>query len=292
MLQRCRPWRLAQLSVRNYGTGRLPRPISVAPMVDISTPSFLELLHIISGSERYAYYTEMHHAHAILHHSDHLARFVGRPRSNVVVQLGGSEPQLMAKAAKILEDNGYQEVNINVGCPSPRVQSGQFGAVLMKSPDVVAKILEAMTTAEVSIPVTIKCRLGVDDLDTFDFLYQFVETLLNCKRPPPHLIVHARKCILQGLSPKDNRSIPPLNYDRVYRLAETFPSLPISINGGFNDTLMVSMALSKVDGCMIGRQIMNDPLFLQRLDQGMYCNVFAFFFSFLFSMHLFIFASM
>ncbi|KAI7856973.1 tRNA-dihydrouridine synthase [Circinella umbellata] len=235
-------------------------------MVDISTPYFLELLHIISG-DRYAYYTEMHFDQAIIAHQNHLDAFIGPPRSNVIVQLGGSNPENMAKAAKILQDQGYSEVNINVGCPSKSVQSGQFGAVLMKSPDIVANVLNAMQET-VSIPVTVKCRLGVDNFDSFDFLHEFVDTCNSTSRPIPHLILHARKCLLKGLSPKQNRAVPPLNYDRVYQIAEKFPEIPISINGGFTETGDVANALNQVDGCMIGRKVMDNPLFLQKMDRG------------------------
>ncbi|CAO3638850.1 unnamed protein product [Cunninghamella echinulata] len=134
----------------------------------------------------------------------------------------------------------------------------------MKTPDLVADILSTMN---VSIPVTIKCRIGVDHLDSFEFFHQFVDTLMQCKSSPPHLIVHARKCILKGLTPKQNRSIPPLNYERVYRLAKLYPHLPITINGGFSTTDDIKTALQKVDGCMIGRKIMDSPLFLQDIDR-------------------------
>lgn len=137
---------------------------------------FLELLHIISGETRYAYYTEMHFSRAIIAHANHLHAFLGPPRPNVVVQLGGADPASMAEAADLVARNGYQEINVNVGCPSEAVQHGAFGAVLMKSPDLVADILTAMQQ-RVSIPVTVKCRLGVDDLDSFEFLYRFVSLL-------------------------------------------------------------------------------------------------------------------
>ncbi|KAI8997835.1 dihydrouridine synthase-domain-containing protein [Pilobolus umbonatus] len=251
-------------------TARLKRPISVAPMVDITTPQFLELLHIISGEHRYDYYSEMYHSEAILHHQGHLDRFVGKPRSNVVVQLGGSQPDSMAKAAKVLQENGYSEVNINVGCPSPNVQHGQFGAVLMKTPNKVADILSTMDKYNVHIPVTVKCRIGVDHQDSMEFLENFVSTLMQSSRPPPHLIVHARKCILKGLSPKQNRTIPPLNYERVYELSQLFPHLHLSINGGFTETGSIQQALTKVDGCMIGRKVMDHPLFLQEMDRHLY----------------------
>lgn len=214
----------------------------------------MELLNIIAGQERYAYYTEMHPPHVITRNPDTLYAILGPPRPNVVVQLGGSDPKHMAQAAEILEGQGYSEININVGCPSAAVKAGDFGAVLMKTPDKVAEVLREMQSA-VSIPITIKCRLGVDDLDTYEFLYRFVDTVTSkSSKKLPHLIVHARKCILKGLTPKQNRTVPPLNYDRVYRLAQDMKDLPISINGGFKDVAAIQDALERVDGCMIGRQ--------------------------------------
>ncbi|KAI8365030.1 tRNA-dihydrouridine synthase [Choanephora cucurbitarum] len=235
-------------------------------MVDISTPQFLELLRIISG-QRYTYYTEMHHCRAIMSHADHLDRFLGPPHSNVVVQLGGSSVEDMAMATKILQDQGYAEVNINNGCPSPNVQHGSFGAVLMKTPQLVADMLTAMDRLHVTLPVTVKCRIGVDHQESEEFLFAYLDTLLTqTTKPPPHLIVHARKCILKGLSPKQNRTIPPLNYDRVFQLAKAYPDLIVSINGGFDQVDSIQNALDQVDGCMIGRKVMDDPLFLQTLD--------------------------
>ena len=138
----------------------------------------------------------MHHCQAILHHADHLERFVGTPRFNVVVQLGGSDVEHMAQATKLLQDHGYSEVNINNGCPSPNVQHGSFGAVLMKTPHLMADMLSAMAKYNVTIPVTVKCRTGIDHQDDFEFLHNYVSTLMNySSRPPLHLIVHARKCI-------------------------------------------------------------------------------------------------
>ncbi|KAK4510902.1 uncharacterized protein ATC70_000011 [Mucor velutinosus] len=256
---------------RQLHTTRLQRPISVAPMVDITTPQFLELLHIISGQDRYEYYTEMHHSHAIINHASHLHRFVGNPRPNVTVQLGGSDVEAMATATKLLQDHGYAQVNINNGCPSPNVQHGKFGAVLMKTPQLVADMLTEMEKRHVTIPVTVKCRTGIDDQDDFGFLQHYVDTLLTgTTRPPPHLIVHARKCILKGLSPKQNRSIPPLNYERVFDLSKAFPDLPITINGGFTTVEQINMMVEKVDGCMIGRKVMDDPMFLQEIDKSIY----------------------
>lgn len=208
----------------------------------------------MAGQERYAYYTEMHPPHVITKNPDTLYAILGAPRPNVVVQLGGSDPQHMAQAAEILERQGYSEININVGCPSAAVKAGDFGAVLMKTPEKVVAVLREMQSA-VSIPITVKCRLGVDDLDTYEFLHRFVDTIISqSKRELPHLIVHARKCILKGLTPKQNRNVPQLNYDRVYRLAQDMKHLPISINGGFKDPTAIQDALQRVDGCMIGRQ--------------------------------------
>lgn len=197
----------------------------------------------------------MHHSHAIINHASHLHRFVGNPRPNVTVQLGGSDVEAMATATKLLQDHGYAQVNINNGCPSPNVQHGKFGAVLMKTPQLVADMLTEMERRNVTIPVTVKCRTGIDHQDDFEFLQRYVDTLLTgTTRPPPHLIVHARKCILKGLSPKQNRSIPPLNYERVFDLSKAFPDLPITINGGFTTVEQIKMMLEKVDGCMIGRK--------------------------------------
>ncbi|KAF7732567.1 hypothetical protein EC973_003314 [Apophysomyces ossiformis] len=207
----------------------------------------------------------MHHAQAIIHNSNRLNVYLGPPRPNVVVQLGGSDPVAMATAARIIADNGYHEVNINVGCPSQRVQHGHFGAILMKTPDLVAEIL---STIKVNIPVTVKCRIGVDQLDSYEFFHGFVDTLLR-NASLPHLIVHARKCILKGLSPKKNRSVPPLNYERVYQLAEAFPDLPISLNGGLDDIEKITMALARVDGCMIGRKDYAETLLSQPLAPGL-----------------------
>ncbi|KAI8640018.1 tRNA-dihydrouridine synthase [Parasitella parasitica] len=240
-------------------------------MVDITTPQFLELLYIISGQDRFEYYTEMHHSNAIINHASHLHRFVGKPRPNVTVQLGGSDVDSMATAARILQDQGYAQVNINNGCPSPNVQHGRFGAVLMKYPQLVADMLTEMEKRHITMPVTVKCRIGIDHQDDFPFLHNYVETLLQrTTKPPPHLVVHARKCILKGLSPKQNRSIPPLNYNRVFDLSAAFPDLKMTINGGFTTVEHIKLMLEKVDGCMIGRKVMDDPTFLQEIDKYIY----------------------
>lgn len=207
-------------------------------------------------------YTEMVTAAAV-HHGDaeRLLRF-NEAEHPVALQLGGSDPVLMAAATRQADEYAYDEVNINVGCPSDRVQSGQFGACLMAQPQTVADCFRAMQ-AETDVPVTVKTRIGIDDQDSEAFLHQFVDVLAGagCRK----FIVHARIAILQGLSPKQNRTIPPLNYSRVYRLKRAYPELQIVLNGGLTDIQQVDAALPHVDGVMIGRQAYHQPYFLAEL---------------------------
>ena len=201
---------------------------------------------------------------AAIHHGD-LGRILSfkdaeRP---VALQVGGSDPDLMTQAARRGAEFGYDEVNINVGCPSDRVQSGQFGACLMARPELVGECLQAMQAA-VEVPVTVKTRIGIDDQDSYDFLRRFVETVhaAGCRK----FIVHARVAILEGLSPKENRSVPPLKYEHVFRLKQELPELEIVLNGGITSIDEVDRALRRVDGVMIGRQAYHDPYFLARLE--------------------------
>ena len=208
-------------------------------------------------------YTEMVTAAAIVHgDADRFLRFNDEEHP-VALQLGGSDPDWMARAASKAAEYAYDEININVGCPSDRVQSGQFGACLMARPELVATCFEAMQ-AETDIPVTVKSRIGIDDQDSDAFLRTFVGTLVDagCRK----FVIHARIAILEGLSPKENRTIPPLNYERVYALKRDFPELEIVINGGFTDLDSVDEALGKTDGVMIGRQAYHQPYFLAELE--------------------------
>jgi len=208
-------------------------------------------------------YTEMVTANAIHYgDADTLLRF-DETEHPVAIQLGGSDPAFMAEAARRAAAVGYDEVNINVGCPSDRVQSGQFGACLMASPGVVADCYKAMQ-ADVDVPVTVKTRIGIDDRDSDEFLRQFVDTVAaaGCRK----FVVHARIAILEGLSPKENRSVPPLNYERVYRLKQDHPELEIVLNGGISDIAQVDEVLQHVDGVMIGRQAYHHPYFLAELE--------------------------
>lgn len=214
-------------------------------------------------------YTEMVTAAALIHgDAGKLLRF-DPAEHPVALQLGGSDPEMMAAAANAGADAGYDALNINVGCPSDRVQSGKFGACLMSTPDVVAECFEAMSNA-VAVPVTVKSRIGIDDSDSYEFLEQFVTTLRDAGCTT--FIVHARIAILDGLSPKDNRKVPPLNYDRVYRLKQDYPDLEIVVNGGISTTDQVLEHLRIVDGAMIGRQAYHDPYFLTGLEQVLFAK--------------------
>ena len=209
-------------------------------------------------------YTEMVTAAAICHgDAEKLLRF-DPAEQPVAVQLGGSDPDLMRQAAARSAKAGYAEININVGCPSDRVQSGQFGACLMARPDVVATCFRAMQDV-VDVPVTVKTRIGIDDRDSEQFLQDFVGTLVDagCRR----FIVHARIAILEGLSPKENRTVPPLNYERVYRLKQRWPDVEFAINGGIASIAAVDTALCHVDGVMIGREAYHKPYFLAELER-------------------------
>ena len=187
----------------------------------------------------------------------------------VIIQLGGSDAIDLAKSCQVAEEFGYDGVNLNVGCPSDRVQKGRFGACLMNEPSLVVECVQAMSKS-VKIPISIKCRIGVDDNDSFENLQFFVETLANAGVQT--IIIHARKALLKGLSPKQNRSIPPLNYDFVYRIKQLFPELTIVINGGINTLEEVNQHLQQVDGVMLGRAIWNNPWLLHDLQNQLFLN--------------------
>lgn len=240
---------------------RLAARIAVAPMMDWTDRHCRYFMRLLSPQVRL--YTEMVTAQAIRHGDrDTLLRFDPAEKP-LAVQIGGSDVALMAAAARECNRRGFDEININVGCPSDRVQSGRFGACLMAEPERVAACFRAMT-AETDVPVTVKSRIGIDDLDSYEFLSRFVTTLADagCRK----FIVHARIAILEGLSPKQNRSIPPLDYDRVYRLKADHPELEFILNGGITSAEQVADCLERVDGVMIGRQAYHDPYFLSQLE--------------------------
>lgn len=208
-------------------------------------------------------YTEMVTADAVIHGDRE--RLLGHDQVEhpVALQLGGSEPDKLARAARIGAEFGYREINLNVGCPSERVQSGAFGACLMREPDLVADCLSAMREA-VSLPVTVKHRLGVDDDDPRDRLFAFVET--QARAGTTHFIVHARKAWLKGLSPKENREIPPLDYEIVAELKRTRPDLEIVLNGGLDNLDVAERELARFDGVMLGRAAYHEPALLLQVD--------------------------
>lgn len=234
---------------------------SIAPMMDW-TDRYCRAFHR-TLSRRARLYTEMVTTGAVLHGPrDRLLGFAAMEHP-VAVQLGGSNPADLAASARIAEDFGYDEVNLNVGCPSDRVQDGRFGACLMREPAVVAECVAAMKAA-VSVPVTVKCRIGVDDQDTEIALDALAEAVIAAG--VDGLVVHARKAWLQGLSPKENRDVPPLDYDRVARLKRAHPGLPVAINGGIATIADARSHLAQVDGVMIGRAAYTDPAILLDVD--------------------------
>lgn len=244
-----------------------PSRVSIAPMMDWTDRHCRFFLRMLSPNSRL--YTEMVTAAALIHgDTEKLLKFDAAEHP-VALQVGGSDPGMMAAAAKLGANAGYDEININVGCPSDRVQSGQFGACLMSRPDLVARCFEQMCAA-CDLPVTVKTRIGIDEQDSYEFLHAFTATLqeAGCKR----FIVHARIAILEGFSPKENRTVPPLDYNRVYQLKREFPDLQIVLNGGIATTEKALEHLEHVDGVMIGRQAYHEPYFLTELEKALFTD--------------------
>jgi tRNA-dihydrouridine synthase A len=240
-------------------------PLSVAPMMDHTDRHFRYFLRQLTRHT--LLYTEMITAQAILHGDRQRLLDFSPEEKPVALQLGGDDPQLLAECARIGQDWGYDEINLNVGCPSDRVQSGNFGACLMAQPDLVAQCVSAMQKA-VEIPVTVKHRIGIDNQDSYEDLVHFVEIVANagCQR----FTVHARKAWLQGLSPKENRTIPPLRYQDVYQLKKDFPQLAIEINGGITQIEQIQQHLSHVDAVMVGRAAYENPYLFAIVDRDIY----------------------
>ncbi len=245
----------------------ISRRFCVAPMLDCTDRHERYLARLIS--KHTVLYTEMITTGALI--------FGDKPRfldfseieHPVALQLGGSDPDAMTQSAEIVQQWGYDEVNINVGCPSDRVQSGSFGACLMQSPELVAENVKQMQAA-VDIPVTIKCRIGVDDQEPREALWALVDATASagCKT----FLVHARKAWLKGLSPKQNRDVPPLDYDLVYELKQDFPELEIVINGGIDTIEACHKHLEQVDGVMMGREAYSNPYIMAQVDQAFYSD--------------------
>ncbi|MFQ0972700.1 tRNA dihydrouridine(20/20a) synthase DusA [Gilliamella sp. CG35] len=236
---------------------------SVAPMLDW-TDKHCRYFHRILTKQTLLY-TEMVTTGAILFGKGNYLDF-NVDEHPIALQLGGSDPNALAQCAKLAQNHGYNEVNLNVGCPSDRVQNGMFGACLMGNADLVAKCIESMQE-QIDIPVTVKTRIGIDDLDSYAFLCQFIETVLPYTNT---FIVHARKAWLSGLSPKENREVPPLDYERVYQLKRDYPNLTIAINGGVKTIDEIKHHLNYVDGVMVGREAYQNPMLLAQIDSQIF----------------------
>ncbi len=243
----------------------LNRKFCVAPMLDWTDRHCRYFLRLIS--QHAVLYTEMITTGAIIHGDTHHHLQMDPFEHPVALQLGGSNPTDLAKACVLASQYDYAEINLNCGCPSDRVQNGMFGAVMMKNAQITADCVAAMQDA-VDLPITVKHRIGVDDFDSYEFLCEFVDTV--AKSGCDTFLVHARKAWLKGLSPKQNREIPELNYDRVYQLKKDFPHLEIIINGGITSLDQSAEHLKHLDGVMIGREAYTNPYLLASVDQFIY----------------------
>ncbi len=243
----------------------LDRRFTLAPMMEWSTSDCRTFWRLLTKNA--VLYSEMVTTGALLHGDK--ARFLDYNACEhpLALQLGGSNPKDLAECSKIAEDWGYDEVNLNCGCPSDRVQNGMIGACLMAEPELVAECIAAMQRA-VKIPVTVKHRIGIDDMEDYEGLVKFVSTI--AKTGCNTFIVHARKAWLKGLSPKENREVPPLQYDKVYQLKQDFPHLEIIINGGITTLEQSQQLLAHVDGVMLGREAYANPYLLAEVDQQIY----------------------
>lgn len=250
------------MTLKNHAT--IDRRLSIAPMLEWTDKNCRYFHRQLT--EHTLLYTEMVTTGAILFGKGDFLQF-NEEEHPVALQLGGSDPQALVSCAQLAEERGYDEVNLNVGCPSDRVQSGRFGACLMKEPELVADCVKAMQD-KITVPVTVKHRIGIDEHDSYQFMVDFVGTVAEagCQT----FIVHARKAWLKGLSPKENREIPPLDYERVYQLKRDFPHLSISINGGINTLDEAQAHLNYVDGVMMGRAAYQNPYLLAEADQRLY----------------------
>ena len=236
--------------------------LSVAPMMDWTDTHCRNFHRVLAPHARL--YTEMVHANAVIHGDRSKLLAKDDSQHPVALQLGGSEPALLAQAARIGAEHGFDEINLNCGCPSDRVQAGRFGACLMREPALVADCVAAMIDAAPSTPITVKCRLGVDDDHEWAHFLAFIDTIASagCNM----FVVHARNAWLKGLSPKENREVPPLRYDWAYRLKHERPQLQVIVNGGIADFAEAGAHLDHADGAMLGRAAYHDPYLLHRLD--------------------------
>lgn len=239
--------------------------LSVAPMLDW-TDRHCRYFHRLL-SQQTLLYTEMVTTGAILHGKGDFLEY-SEQEHPLALQLGGSNPVDLAACAKLAAERGYDEVNLNVGCPSDRVQNGRFGACLMAEPELVADCVSAMKEVT-DIPITVKTRIGIDDQDSYEFLTKFISTVSE-KGGCEQFTIHARKAWLSGLSPKENREIPPLDYDRAYQIKKDFSDLVIAVNGGITTLEQTKEHLQHLDGVMIGREAYHSPFILAEVDQQIF----------------------
>jgi tRNA-dihydrouridine synthase A len=240
-------------------------PLSIAPMMDRTDRHYRYFMRQIS--RRVLLYTEMITSQAIIHGDRHKLLDFSAEEKPLLLQLGGDNPRELAECAKIGEDWGYDGINLNIGCPSPRVQNGNFGACLMTQPELVAQAVAAMQQV-VEIPVTVKHRIGVDECDRYEDMANFVRIV--SKAGCTNFSVHARKAWLQGLSPKENRDVPPLRYEDVYRLKQDFSHLFIEINGGIKTLEQIKVHLNSVDAVMVGRAAYDRPYIFATVDRDIF----------------------
>ena len=245
----------------------MKKSISVAPMMDCTDKHEIYFLSLISKNVKL--YTEMIVSNAIIRGDRNKLLSFKKILNPVTLQLGGSNPNELGEACRIAEDYGYDELNLNLGCPSKKVQKNKFGACLMQEPKLVAKCVEAMSKAT-KLPVTIKTRIGYNEVENFKFLKSFIQTTKDAGSKK--FIIHARKALLKKLSPKENLNIPPLKYEFVYKLKEYFKNDEIIINGGIKSTEEIKNHLVKVDGAMIGRAVYHSPYFLAEIERDIFKN--------------------
>ena len=243
------------------------RKVSVAPMMDCTDRHERFFLRLIS--KNVLFYTEMIVSEAISRGDKKKLLSFNINEKPLALQIGGSSPKLLAEAAKTGEDFGYDEINLNLGCPSKQVQKNKFGACLMKEPNLVADCLNKMQSA-CKLPITIKTRIGYDDVEDYENLHNFIETLK--KTGVKTFIIHARKAVLGKFTPKQNLNIPPLKYDVVYKLKENFPNDEIIINGGITSSSQIKDHLKKVDGVMLGRSVYHTPYLLSDIEKAIFDN--------------------
>jgi len=239
----------------------IDRRLSIAPMMDHTDKHFRYLMRLLTKHS--ILYTEMITTGALIYGNRKKFLDYNSNEHPIAIQLGGNNPKELLECSYMAENEGYNEVNLNIGCPSDRVQNGKFGACLMTEKELVAECVNNISS-NIKIPVTIKTRIGIDNHDNYDFLRSFIDTvsIAGCET----FIIHARKAILKGLSPRENRKIPPLNYQRVYKIKKEFPDLNIIINGGFTELNQIKSQLKYVDGVMIGRAAYQNPFLLSKID--------------------------